>query len=348
MTGKLYIDGNDAYATYGIFVTDRGYDELVAYPPLKNIDFNDWHEEDGIEADLSSPKLDTKEFSIKFAYRGSENMINQFYRLLSDKAYHMFDFAEIERTYKLRLVSESGLKIIQNLRVFNLNFADDFPLRDYDYEDPISSIFPSMGYKIDDVDFSEYGVAILKNTISSILSSPVIKQNLLISTGANHGASYDNEIVTYSEKEVKINCLMRAGSLSEFWNNYNALLYNLIRTGERQMMVEQLDGAVYNFYYKQCEVTRFAPTSKIWLQFTLTFVFTRYNPAGNITTATWGNFINMWAESPLNTTSTWNEFINIWEEKPLITECTWGEFINIWEKIGFNDYNSDYSNDYQL
>ncbi|MDR1197526.1 MAG: hypothetical protein LBK94_00740 [Prevotellaceae bacterium] len=346
MIGKLYIDGKDAYSTYGIFVANGGYNKLVAYPPLKGVETNDWHEEDGIEADLSSPKLDAKEFTINFSYNGSESMISHFFRVLSDKAYHTFEFVEMGKTYQLRLVSQNNLSIIRDLRVFGLNFADDFPLNDYIYQDPQSSIFPNSGYKIDDVDLSEYGVAVLQNTVASVLSTPAVKQNLLINTNSMRGAIYDNAVVTYKEKDVKINCLMRANSLEEFWRNYNALIYNLTKPNERQITIAQLDNAVYNCYYKQSEVTRFAPNDKIWFQFTLILVFTRFSPVGNITTATWDNFTNIWEESPLNVTCTWDNLINVWEEKPLIKQCTWSEFINIWVQVCNNDYNIDYSNDY--
>ena len=72
MRGRLYIDSKDAYAEYGVFLTDQGLNEMIAYAPLKAVNFNDWQEQDGIEADLSNPVLDTKDGTMKFAWRGSE------------------------------------------------------------------------------------------------------------------------------------------------------------------------------------------------------------------------------------------------------------------------------------
>ena len=57
MINRLFIDGNDAYLQYGVYVTSGGFNELVAFPPLKSVDSNDWQEEDGVEADLSAPVL---------------------------------------------------------------------------------------------------------------------------------------------------------------------------------------------------------------------------------------------------------------------------------------------------
>ena len=56
------MDGNDLYLTYGIFVTEGGWNELIAFPPLKTVDKNEWYEEDGEEADLSNPVLNRKRY----------------------------------------------------------------------------------------------------------------------------------------------------------------------------------------------------------------------------------------------------------------------------------------------
>ena len=66
LTDRLYIDGLDAFTNFGLLILSGGYNELLAYPPLKPVAYNDWQEEDGIEPDLSNPKLDTKTFSIRF------------------------------------------------------------------------------------------------------------------------------------------------------------------------------------------------------------------------------------------------------------------------------------------
>ena len=109
MTDRFYIDGKDAFTEYGVFVQEDGYNELVAFPSLKSVKSNDWQEEDGIEADLSAPVLDTKEFSMKFVFTGDNYRFGGFIELLSDKAYHTFNFKEIGRTYRLRMVSHTNL-----------------------------------------------------------------------------------------------------------------------------------------------------------------------------------------------------------------------------------------------
>lgn len=125
MTGQLLIDRTDAYPNYGLIVTKGSYDNLVAFPAMKEPDKNDWPEEDGQEFDLSSPTLDTAEVSIEFAYIGSLG-IGGLIDILSDLSYHEFYFPLIDRTYNLRLSSQSSYVINPGLEVAKFIFSNDF------------------------------------------------------------------------------------------------------------------------------------------------------------------------------------------------------------------------------
>ena len=273
MTGWLYIDGNDAYSLYGVYVVKGGWNELIAYPPLKSVESNDWQEMDGIEADLSDPVLDTREVQLKIAISGLYSRFFALLELLSDGAYHTFECASIGRTYKLRLVSQPNLAMAKALGTATLKFADDFPLLNYTYEAPESGVTACDDYSFDDTDFTVYGVRVLKGTLDEVMKAPNIKTNLLRNIGTQTGALYDGKNVTYKSKDVKIYCLMRAESLTELWRNYDALLYDLIRPDERTLWVNDLEEE-FPFHYKSCQVTEFYPDGKIWLQFTLTVTFT--------------------------------------------------------------------------
>lgn len=274
LTGRLYIDGNDAYSSYGVFVVEGGWNELIAYPPLKSVDSNDWQENDGIEVDLSAPVLDTRDVQLKIAISGLFSRFFTLLELLSDGAYHTFECASIGRTYKLRLVSQPSLTAAKVLGTATLKLADDFPLQDYTYQEPQSSVASYDDYTIDGKNFTTYGVRILSGTLDEIRKSPDVKKNLLRNIGTQSGATYDDQNVTYSSKDVKIYCLLRADSLTEMWRNYDALLYDLIRADERTLWVNDLEQE-FSFYYKSCQVTEFYPDGKIWLRFTLTLTFTQ-------------------------------------------------------------------------
>lgn len=273
MAGRLYIDGNDAYASYGVYVVHGGWNELIAYPPLKNVNSNDWQEEDGIEADLSAPVLNTREVQLKIAISG---LFSRFFALiehLSDGAYHTFESPFIQRTYRLRLTQQPNMSAAKVLGMATLKFADDFPLRGYTYIAPASGVIACDDYALDGVNFTDYGVRILKGTLDEVMKIPNVKANLIRNIGTQSGALYDGKCVTYKSKDVKIQCLMRAETLTELWRNYDALLYDLIRPDERSLWVNDLEQE-FPFHYKSCQVTEFYPEDKIWLQFVLTVTFT--------------------------------------------------------------------------
>ena len=161
MKGQLLIDGIEAYTSLGICVTKGSYNNLVAFPAMKEPDKNDWPEEDGQEFDLSCPALDTAEVSIEFAYIGSLG-IGGLIDILSDLSYHEFYFPFIDRSYKLRLSSQSSYVINPSLEVAKFIFSNDFPREvDYEYQEPVNELPMPKGYEIDDKDLSAYGIVVL-------------------------------------------------------------------------------------------------------------------------------------------------------------------------------------------
>lgn len=274
ITGRLHIDGDDAYKQYGVYVVKGGWNDLVAFPPLKTVPSNDWQEEDGIEADLSNPVLNTKEVQLKVAFSGTNSRFSALIELLSDGAYHTFECVYIGRIYRLRLVSQPNMAIAQTLETATLKLANDFPLDGYSYKAPDSSVVPAEDYKFDGRKFTDYGVRVLKGTLAEVKKTPTVKTNLLRNLSHLSGAIYDSGQVTFKTKDVKIYCLMRAESLDGLWRNWDALLFDLIRPDEHLLWVDDLKQE-FPFHYKSCQVTEFYPDGKIWLKFTLTVTFTR-------------------------------------------------------------------------
>jgi hypothetical protein len=275
MTGKLYIDGADAYTNYGIYIASGSYAALLSFPPLKSIDSNDWPEEDGIEADLSEPRLGTRELALKFG-SADRKRANDFFDAISDGAYHTFNFAEIGRTYNLRLVSQQNINVVQDAELFTLQFANDFPFTEnYEYAAPQSTAPVTGAHELDGIDFSSYGITVLKGSLAELLKSPAVKKNLLTDINDRHGATYDGENVFFQSKEVKLNCHMAAGTLAEFWRNYDAFLYDLSRSGERRLFIGS-EGEEYPCYYKNMSAVNFSLIGKVWFQFSLTLVFTSF------------------------------------------------------------------------
>lgn len=276
MTRNLYIDDIDVFAEYGVFITEGGYNGLISAPNLKEIKYNDWAEEDGIEPDLSNPVLDTKEFAVSFG-NIKNSMTEGFLAFLSDGAYHNFDLRETGVTRKLRLVSQPNKTTIRTLEAFILQFADDFPLNGYSYLAPINPIRQS-GFDIDKKPFANYGVWVLDGSYDEIMRIPSVKKNLLLNYRNEKGVIYDDVWVNYQAKDVALRCCLRANSISTFWRNYNALIYDLTRPNERRFYVSRANDT-FPCFYKSCSVNEFTIINKeIWCEFTLTLVFTDFRP----------------------------------------------------------------------
>jgi len=268
MTGRLIIDTVDAYTAFGVFVTEGGYKDLMAYPDLKPVEVNDWWEHDGVEADLSAPALDVKSFPISFAHTGYEPRLNEFIAHITDGAYHDFEFADLGLTFRLRLESQSAYDLLRGLGLFSLSFSDDFPLKDYVYVAPANGIARSEGNTLDDVDFSEYGITVLEGTAADVLKIAAIKGNLLQNASGLYGAAYDGEFVKMGKKEIRLNLLIRATTLSDLWNNYYAFLYDLVQPDERTLLLS-FDTLQHNCYYQSGSVDVIIP-SECWMKFSIT------------------------------------------------------------------------------
>lgn len=278
MVGTIIIDGIDVTTSFGIFIRDGGYEGIVRLPQIKDPELNDWHEENGIEVDLSDLKLKSKEFDIKFGTVNRNADIDGFMNLITNGVYHNFTFPDLQITKTLRLISSNDYKgTVLRLRVFSLVFSEDEPMSGYIYQAPLGGAFPVQGYQIDGIDLSQYGLAVLDRTDDDILKAPAIKQNLQVDISSINGVVYDSNHVRMQAKEVRLNLLMRADNPQVLSHNLNAFLYDLIRPGERQLYFKKNE-ETYKFYYKSSSVNKLVIINRIWCEFSITICFITYYP----------------------------------------------------------------------
>lgn len=262
----LYIDDIDIRSTIGLGVADQGYNDVISWPSIKPVARVDWHEEDGVIPDLTAPRLSSKGCGIKLCGRTSYAKLQQLIELLSDGAYHTFSFAE--RINTLRLTAVDPPLWCDDLCVITLWFSEDDPMADYTYSAPISTL-DDDSYILDGISLAKYGVKLLEGSYGEITRTPDVKTNLLQDLSAKNGVLYDNEVVRYKDYTATLRCLMRAETLSNLWRNYDALLYDLLRSGGHTLQVTSV-AKKYPCYYEDCRVTRFFGEHKIWLEFDLT------------------------------------------------------------------------------
>lgn len=273
MINNLYIDNRDAYSDFGIFVSDGGYSGLVQFAPLKPIASISWPEEDGAQFDLKAPKLDSREFSMKFVFNGNYSGLESLVKLFAVEAYHWFDFRDLGRVMRLRMVGMSSLEMARKMGFVTINFADDFPLPENQDRLLARSIVENQGYALNGVDLSLYGVRVLKGSLADIIKSPAVKKNLTINISSKDGAVYDGKIVKFGTKDVNINCLMRAKTSFDFWSNHNAMLMALSCKDGLKLAVAATN-QTYHCIYRSMQSGSLYTQPSFWWEFSLNLCFT--------------------------------------------------------------------------
>ena len=287
MTGEFYINGKDIFDTYGAFVMKDGHNGLLSYPALKKVDTNDWPEEDGIEADLTLPVLEGRDFVMPFGFVGSEGDFSAFCGLLENSAY--IDAVILGRNYRLRLRSYSDITQVNgNLYSFSVRFADDFPLYGYEYISPVSDLGIRGQYELDGVDFGTYGIRVVDDHISEDLGRPDIKEALKRNLDTIGGCIYDGGAqVRRKGRDMTLNCYMEADSLPGLWRNYDAFLHDWVRAdmgraditqrGLRVLTTSASDRRM-QCYYRSSQVKEFVPVDGgAWILFSMTFTIVADN-----------------------------------------------------------------------
>lgn len=272
---RLYIDNGDVWDETYACTAFGGFNELIAFPPLKTPPANDWQEERGFDPDLSAPVLDTREVTLRLSATATDDY-KYTLCMLNKKPVVEVRARSIGRSWSLRFITPTDSA---NSSTFGLKFADDTPMQGYTYQPPnaekerewILSTSQRDDFVITESperSFADYGARVLGDVVDEMERRNEVKTGLLRQFSTKPGAFYDKAAM-FREKggDRQVQLLMRADTLAELWRNYDALLFDLIRPGARR----------YNdapFYYSSCRVDHFIPDEpRPWLQFTLTLTF---------------------------------------------------------------------------
>lgn len=270
---RLYIGGEDVWGVCYACVAFGGFNELIAFPPLKTPPANDWYEERGFDPDLSDPVLDTREVTLRFSATDEEDYACTLGKLNSVVEVRA---PSIGRSWSLRFIAPTDSA---HSSTFGLKFADDTPMQGYTYQPPnaekerewILSTSRRDDFVITESpkrSFVDYGARVLGDVVDEMERRNEVKTGLLRKFSTKPGAFYDKAAL-FCEKggDRQVQLLMRADTLAELWRNYDALLFDLIRPGARRYKDAP-------FYYSSCRVDHFIPDEpRPWLQFTLTLTF---------------------------------------------------------------------------
>lgn len=267
MKGAFSVNGVSS-TTFGVYVVDGGYNGLLSYPSMKQPQTTDWAERDGIEVDLTNPKLAASEFSIDF-YSESAIGLFDFMNCIVSQMYNSFWFDDLEMAFDLRVIAVNDFST-EKMRKFNVGFQNDNPAF-LPIGSPVS-LSAITGYKLDNVDISYYGVNLIKGSNDEILKPAPIKENLSINPNHINGLIYDDGIIKRKEKEVSLKCFIRTDSVFDFWRNYNSFLLALVGPGLRLF---EYNGVSYQCFYRSSNVVRFSIGATVWCEFNVNLIFTK-------------------------------------------------------------------------
>lgn len=290
--GTLTIDGEDIFTKYGVVVSDGGLASLVRWPSLKEVESNDWFEEDGLEADLSAPRLASRDVEIPLSLvRGND--ILGLLAMLGSKTFHEVYSPDLGMTFRLRYVSCGSVSTVGGeVGTASVTMADDFPLWNFTRNGLASTSVQACGITIDGRDLSAYGVRVLQGTVDSFrqaaesktpLTRDIAARDGLITDGVTGGGltvekgpSYDNPAMRKRSRSVTVKCFMSRMAAAAFAKNWRALLYDLTRPEGRTVTVAALERS-FRCYYSSCSVERFySATGGLWCEFSVNLVITGY------------------------------------------------------------------------
>lgn len=273
MTGDFLIDGTSAFSSYGVFISQGGYAGIASVPSFKPIESTSWPEEDGIEADLSSPVLDKRTASLSFGFTDIDQLPN-FYAKLGDSHVHSFLFSDIGKSMNLRMTSSGSISAFIKAGKLQLSFVEDaisVPQAS-PYADGYTRV-TQRGFLLDNVDLSRYGCWLLDGTIQSWRRGIPVKENLTVSSRTQAGQTYygQSDAVKHKAKDLTLNMLINARSAEEFSRCHNALFYALTQPEARTLKlgIYSKDNSCY-YKSSSCKRLEVCASGTIWCEFSLT------------------------------------------------------------------------------
>lgn len=268
ITGSLIFDGVDLRSTYGAYIADGGCVDVPCFPGLKSPDINDWYEYDGIEADLSSPCVESQEITVDMRMAGSLEDLDAFVSFVKGKRFRTVGFPDLSRTIKLRIGSVRKSGIDYGLYRIEIKMFNDSPRDGLSYVQQTSASRQS-GVLVDGVDLGAYGI-ILTGSVDGLFPESEVKENLLNESN-HHDGEIHSEIdskVACDHDDLSFSCVMRSSDVDDFWNKRDALFLDLIKPGEREIAY---NGRNVLGYYKDCRPRYFSYYGRMWWEFELTF-----------------------------------------------------------------------------
>lgn len=290
-----YINSTDIFLSYGAFVSKEGYNQLFSFPAVKPVATNDWMEEDGIEADLSTLYKSPREVEIAFNLIGTHDWRGFVNFLIAGKRLDIQPVECCQWHFYLRYLSVSGFEPQENgITKLTVRFAEDVPWGAAG-SGP-NTVLPYVGgaddYKLDEVAFGAYGVMVVKGTHKSVAAPAELKRFLLRSFANADGQVYDNGATPKKAgKTFQLQCILiaKGGTYNGqamtpkevFWWLYAKLYRDLVAananvsdvtTTYMRRVYDGADGNTVTCHYSNSAIQNlFTDEGRWWCRFTIDF-----------------------------------------------------------------------------
>lgn len=222
----IQLDGTNIIEEYKLHVERGGIEEFLSLPKFKKLTEVDWHEHDSVEVDLSSPRLDAREFNIAFIYLDAPSAKRFLSDLEAKQVFALKHHTGIE--CKCRYIGVPSTEMpIEEVGTMVVRFQEVEPkLPDTTPPQPIQPIAGEL--TLDGKPFSQYGVRKLRGG-AELERTEGHKSGLSISTQNTHGVQYHKSKHYKTKKQTAKLQLLTQGTACV--RNYRSFLSRLMRAG---------------------------------------------------------------------------------------------------------------------
>lgn len=291
----MTINGTDI-KEFGAFLLDGSYTGMLTWPSLRNVVMNDWWEEDGVDVDMTEATLSGRTLTVLIGISGEGKRERFTSWLMGQGRRHTVTESAIGLNSELRLagVTALGTAGMDTLTKLALVYHDDklggFLNSDGEIEpySPTSSLGLSDDYSINGKNLGVFGIRTLGGA-DSFRKPALVKDGLVRDVATANGriadvkgdAEHPLGLTRYGAKNVTLTCLMRGRSVSEFVNNWHALIYECSQKGVRAASTElysSLTGETYGAVYAGGQFSKiYSDADGVWAIMSVSFTLVSVN-----------------------------------------------------------------------
>jgi hypothetical protein len=274
----LIIDGDNLREDFGVTLCQGSTANFLSLPQFKDIDSDDWAEQDFIDVDASAPVFKRKEFDLTI--QGGVSSVAAFCGR-SDYSYFPLTISntpfDLQKCLTKGVTSLSTLRGVSRATIRFTSDDDPYTLLDQHATAALISQLPfseSCWFAgTTPENFGSIGVRVVKGTNDSFATPPAVKQPLTRDVSITPGMIYDSHdsVTVYGSKRLTIQCLLNAGSsYTDFWNRWLHFMSRCTTRGGIGIVYGGIEG---KYLYNSMRVLEYVPSKPVpWLKFSVEFI----------------------------------------------------------------------------